>query len=112
MTIATRGLSFPFSRELEPHFQQRVINLLRLCGFQLIYHTHDSRRSQAGFPDIVAVGHGRCLFIELKTDDAPKRLPLEQEAWKDGLEECRGVEYYCWRPRDWAVIERVLTRRF
>jgi len=109
---AVHGLSYPFAHEAETQLLRRVVNLLRLCGFLLIYHTYDSRRSEAGFPDIVAVGHGRCLFIELKSDEAPRRLPLAQEAWKAGLEACAGVEYYCWRPRDWQAIERTLTRRF
>jgi len=120
MSIAIRGLSYPRTRgqarrvvpvEREASFQARLLNLLPLFGFLLVYHTHDSRHSASGFPDIVAVGHGRCLFIELKADDAPRRLPLHQEAWKYGLEECAGVEYYLWRPRDFTEIQKILSRR-
>jgi len=120
MNVAIRGLSYPRTRvqarriipvEREVHFLARTLEVLRTLGFQLVYHTHDSRHSASGFPDIVAVGFGRCLFIELKADDAPRRLPLAQEAWKVGLEDCPGVEWYCWHPRDWPEILRTLARR-
>jgi len=117
-----RGLAYPLTRgqarrflpvEPESSFLQRVVEYARLQRFQLIYHTHNSQHSAAGFPDLVLVRpeDGRVVFIECKADDAPKRLPLAQEAWKDGLERCPGVDYFCWRARDWPEVQRVLRWR-
>jgi hypothetical protein len=118
--LARRGLAFPATHaqafrlypiERESSFQTRVLKLARLLGWQLQYHTHDSFRSASGFPDLVLVKPPRCLFAELKADDAPRRLPLEQEAWHDALSRCPGIEAYVWRPRDWRAIEKILSRR-
>ena len=35
----------------EAQFQEAVVQLARLTGW-LVYHTFDSRRSQAGYPDL------------------------------------------------------------
>ena len=93
----------------ERDFQQSVIDLARVYGFALVYHTFDSRRSVPGFPDLVLVGHGRCLFAELKTERG--RLSAAQKGWLAALEECAGIENYVWRPSDWDEIHAVLSRR-
>jgi hypothetical protein len=85
------------------------------------YHTHNSRRSNAGFPDIVAVrqttGHdkpSRLAFIELKREKG--KLTDAQQAWNEDLfltsiegsygcgesTRCEGVRFdvYLWRPSD------------
>ena len=92
----------------ERDFQQSVIDLAHVYGFA-VYHTHDSRRSVPGFPDLVIVGGGRCLFAELKTERG--RLSAAQKVWVAALEECAGVESYVWRPSDWDEIHAVLSRR-
>ena len=51
----------------EGKFQAAIIELATVCGW-LAYHTHDSRRSTPGFPDLVLVRGGVLLFRELKTD--------------------------------------------
>ena len=56
----------------EAVFQARVIKLLEQAGYasELIYHTQDSRRSNPGFCDIVAIrpsDHHR-KWIECKTE--------------------------------------------
>ena len=97
--------------EPERAFQRRVVKAARLFGWQLIYWTYDSRRSPEGYPDLTLCRPPRLVFAELKADDAPKRLPLQQEAWGDALQRCTGVEWYCWRPRDWPQVEKILSRR-
>lgn len=83
----------------EAQFQQQVIDLAKLHGYTLIYHTHDSRRSQPGFPDLVLVSerHGRALFRELKTGTG--RLTEAQFNWISGMKEAK-LNAGIWRPAD------------
>lgn len=60
------------------------------------YHTHDSRRSEAGFPDLVIVGR-RVIFAELKAHSRVSRAQLE---WLDALRDA-GARVYLWRPENW-----------
>jgi hypothetical protein len=87
-------------------FQQVITEAARLGGW-LVYHTHDSRRSEPGFPDLVLV-RDRVVFAELKTEKA-KPTP-EQLQWLERLEQA-GAEVHLWRPQYWPQIERVLVRR-
>jgi len=83
----------------ERDFQAGVLKLARFHGFELRYHTHDSRRSAPGFPDLVLVNTraGRVLFRELKTNKG--RVTPDQQAWLDGLTAC-GMDAGVWRPDD------------
>ena len=92
----------------EKHFQAQVLALARLSGW-LTYHTHDSRRSTAGFPDLVLVRPPVVLFAELKSESGTLRP--EQEAWLRKLARCEGVGARVWRPSDWPGIERTLRQR-
>ena len=83
----------------EAQFQRQVIELATLCGFHC-YHTHDSRRSAAGFPDLVLARNGAVIFAELKSKRG--RVSDAQAEWIAAT----GGEV--WRPGDWAHIERVL----
>lgn len=71
------------------------------------YHTHDSRRSEAGFPDLTLVRPPRLIFVELKTHSG--WFDFEQPIWLDALHRC-GVEVYVWRPMHWldGTVEHVL----
>ena len=90
--------------ETEAAFQRRVVALLELTGW-LVFHVHDSRRSPAGFPDLVALHrrHG-LVFAELKSERGAVRVA--QRRWLDALRE-GGQRAYLWRPADWPEIERV-----
>ena len=90
--------------ELERDFQRRVIKLAKLNSW-LVYHTHDSRKSQPGFPDLVLARRGRVIFAELKKNGA-KATP-EQLKWLYALNGCETVAKVWW-PMDFAEIEDVL----
>lgn len=90
---------------LERDFQKRVTDLCRHLGLRY-YHTHDSRRSPAGFPDLVIVGNW-VIFAELKAEGG--RVSKDQLAWIDDLE-LAGADAYLWRPSDLDLISRVLQR--
>lgn len=71
----------------EAAFQVRVVGLLQLHGYR-VYHTHDSRRSEPGFPDLLAIRGGRLLAIELKV--GRRQVTAEQREWLrlfDGVRE-------------------------
>lgn len=96
----------------ERELQDNVIAMARTLGWEP-YHTHDSRRSQPGYPDLTLahVEQGRLVFAELKTERG--RLRPAQVVWLGILRSVardRGLEVYEWRPSHWlsGEIERVL----
>jgi len=84
------------ARMTERELLERVRSLARVLGL-LVYHTHDSRRSEPGFPDLVIVGHGRVLYAELKTQRG--RLTDAQRLWISQLQDADS-EVCVWRPAD------------
>lgn len=89
----------------EKVFTQMVIDLVHYLGW-MAYHTHDSRHSEPGFPDLCMVKDGRIVFAELKTETG-KSTP-HQEHWLKELSKCN-AEVYLWRPSDWEDIAATLA---
>ena len=58
---------------------QDAIRTAALRNGWLFYHTHNSRRSDAGFPDCVCVKDGRMIVFELKKQSG--RVEPKQRAW-------------------------------
>ena len=87
-------------RMSEDQLQRAVVRVAREQGW-LVYHTYDSRRSVAGFPDLVLVhaahGAGRLLFRELKT--VKGRVSAAQRVWLAKLA-AAGADVAVWRPAD------------
>jgi len=77
--------------ELEEHMRRILADLPSVRW----YHTHDSRRSPSGFPDLVAVGPGGVLFRELKREG--KKPTVSQAAWLAALRGA-GQDAEVWRP--------------
>lgn len=92
---------------LEKEFQSQVMKLANALGW-LQYHTYNSRRSVAGFPDLVLVKAPRVIFAELKTDKG--KVSDAQKLWLMELGECSGVETYLWRPAALDEIAEILNR--
>ncbi len=90
----------------ERELQANVEEMLTLFGWRF-YHDRDSRRNNAGLPDVIAVRRGRLLFAELKTTRG--RVRTEQRGWLEALA-MTDAEVHIWRPRDWhaGTIEEVL----
>jgi uncharacterized protein (TIGR02996 family) len=96
----------PFAAMTERQWQAHVVGYARLMGWEH-YHTHNSRRCVAGFPDLVFAAPGRPLvFAELKTE-AGKVRP-EQQAWVSLLRTTPN-QAFVWRPRDWDQVVKVLV---
>ena len=89
----------------EKGFQQAVRDLAVLLGWT-VWCTWDSRHSPAGEPDLRMVRPPRFIAAELKAERG--RLTRLQRQARALLERCPGVEYYLWRPSDWARIEEAL----
>lgn len=95
--------------QTEKQFQEAVIELAKLNGW-MVYHTHDSRRSEPGFPDLVLVKNGFVIFAELKTEKG--RVSEAQEKWLRNLGSGEGCfSVFLWRPKMWDGIARTLARR-
>lgn len=89
----------------EAELQRLVAEACDRLGL-LHYHTHDSRRSEPGFPDSVIVGPGGILFRELKSRDG--KLSPEQRRWGSRIERAGG-NWAVWRPVDWSAA--TITRQ-
>lgn len=108
--LALAGVKPPPIAEVvdEEDFQAAIIKEAKRHGWKH-YHARNSRKSVAGFPDLVLVRGNRVIFAELKAEDG--RLDAEQLTWAELLKEVGGnVEYYVWQPRDWSNVLEVLTR--
>lgn len=83
----------------EAALQTNVEQIAREFGW-LFYHTHDSRRSQAGFPDVVFLHPktGRLIVRELK--DMRRKPTTEQTAWLAAFD-LAGIDAGIWRPIDY-----------
>lgn len=92
----------------EAQLQDQVLRLAELCGWTLRYHTWNSQRSEAGYPDLTLCRprDGRLLIVELKRDG--RHPTVDQRAWLDGLETVKHFDVKLWRPADWPEIERTL----
>ena len=74
----------------ERQLQQTIVEAATVTGCWLVYHTYDSRRSHAGWPDPVLLGkpgsraEGWAMFLELK--DRRRQPTPEQRFWLSGLQ--------------------------
>ena len=73
-------MSRPRRKKEEEILQDSIIELAKLLGY-LHYHTHNSRRSPEGFPDLVLAHQktGTVLWIECKSKDG--QLSEDQIKW-------------------------------
>ena len=110
--ITVRGVNPNSLIQLEPidadaeekELAAAVAKLAKEHGWKR-YHTYNSRKSEAGFPDEVLVRE-RVVYAELKSADG--KLSADQLNWRDALLEA-GQEWYEWRPEDWPEIFALLS---
>jgi hypothetical protein len=83
----------------EKELLEAIRELAGWCRWN-VYHTHDSRRSEPGFPDLVLAHKDRgVLFVELKSEKG--KLTKEQTGWGAVLL-AAGADWRVWRPADWS----------
>ena len=93
----------------EAEFTRMVMNEAQARNWSA-YHTHDSRRSPAGFPDLVLANpnhaHGQgAVYAELKMPG--NYSTPAQRVWLTTLLHC-GHRVYLWYPSDFKSIIAVL----
>ena len=97
-----------FAHVTEKSWQGTVIAVAKTHGW-MVYHTHDSRKSAPGFPDILAISptRSRLVVAELKTSIGV--VSPEQDRWLKAFAEVRtSPMVYIWRPGDLEEINEVL----
>jgi hypothetical protein len=94
----------PWEHISEKEFQAAVKAEAKRRGW-LGYHTHDSRKSEAGFPDLILLRETRIIAAELKAEDG--KTTAAQDKWLEAFMSAK-AEVYVWRPRDWQHIMETL----
>ena len=89
----------------EKQLQSQIVQYAKLRGWR-VYHTYDSRRSTAGFPDLVLVRDNHLIFAEIKSNRG--KVTPEQRSWIEALTRTQ-CEIHVWRPDDWDYIETLLA---
>lgn len=102
-----RGAPLALVDVTEKEWQAQLVSLARTLGFKHVYHTHDSRKSASGFPDLVLIRE-RVVFIECKREKG--KLTETQAAWILALN-AAGAEVYVARPRDLDNLAVLLAHR-
>jgi hypothetical protein len=94
----------------ETKFTDEVRRLARTLGW-FEYHTYNSRRSTAGFPDLALVREPWLVFAELKTEIG--NVTPSQFAWLREMQtvadHADNVWVWVWRPHDMEGIARFLN---
>ena len=84
-TPEERALIKQYADVTEAMVQDNIEKAAKLVGFGMIYHTHRSDRSPAGFPDLVMLHRsGRMVVVECKRQDNDPTD--DQVAWLQGFE--------------------------
>lgn len=90
----------------EKQFQADVWKEFKRCGWAKKYHTHNSRKSDAGFPDLVIGRRGQIIVAELKVGD---NKPSEDQVEWLNLFKLAGIPTYLWYPADFADVVAVAS---
>lgn len=85
---------------------QEMIREAAILNGWMVYHAYDSRRTTAGFPDLVLIRDGVLIFAELKS--AKGRLSEDQGIWIRALNQIHKTRAYIWRPADVDEIVEML----
>ena len=92
----------------EADFQEALVEYAEMWGW-LVWHDNDSRRNDAGFPDLVMVKSGKIIFAELKRQKRYTIKPKQLE-WIEALGLAAGPNVMAtfWFPSDRDYAEAIL----
>lgn len=85
----------------EAQFQRQITDLADITGWAW-YHTHDSRKSPVGYPDLTLLRGASVIILEVKTETG--KLRAGQQDWIDRWAQVPGVIAAVVRPADWERI--------
>lgn len=91
----------------ERDWQRRVVQAARDLGWW-VYHTHDSRHSPAGLPDLLMIRGSALLWVELKRQTGRYAVLSQDQAAVRNRLLAAGQRWYLWRPSDWDTVLEVL----
>lgn len=86
----------------EAELQAAIIEAARWTRW-LVYHTHDSRRSQAGFPDLILLHPRSSTLVVAELKSTKGRITPEQRAWLDAFAAIPCCRVRVYRPCDLDV---------
>jgi len=92
-----------FREVTESQLREQIRDICKLTGWKM-YFTFNSMHSPKGMTDLILCRPPRVIFAELKREDTD--LKPDQEAWRDLLTACPGVEWYLWIP---SQIEEIVS---
>ena len=104
-----KAKEFVQSITLEDPFLRSIIDAAERYKW-LWFHDEDSRRNQAGLPDLILCSYGRLIMAELKRQKG--RLRPAQKRWHDALCRVERVEVPIWRPSDYDHILEILKPNY
>ncbi len=103
----------------EAELQRQVEDMLRLAHWPY-YHAPDNapigtttrhvQQIQAGFPDIIAIGRGRLVALELKREAPTARPTAQQLLWLKQLREAADAFAAVIRPRHLPMLAQLIGR--
>lgn len=100
-------IAWNIARWSEAAFQKHVIDMAHAHGWW-VYTNPDSRRSAAGWPDLVLIREPECLFVELKKEKG--RVSEAQQTILNKLALCN-METHIWYPRHLDQIHERLSNK-
>ena len=108
----TKAANEMLEKTLQEHIRKLCVELRAIDPELLYYHTHTSKYSPAGFPDVIIESPKQSFRVvaELKREHGRYQPSDEQVKWLDSAYS-KHDWVYLWRPRHWfnGVIQYVIT---
>lgn len=90
----------------EKDWQALIVSFARAHGWW-VFHPHDSRRSEPGWPDLTLIRGRELIFVEVKKHNG--KVSPEQANVIEMLEET-GAEVHVWWPKDEPEVRARLSQ--
>ena len=111
-TVTPLLIESEWKDKTENVLQATIINIATKAGWEY-YHTHNSKNSPEGWPDLVLArmdeegNNPEVIMAELKRIG---QQPTPKQLWWLQVLQLAGIEAYLWSPMDLPFIEERLTK--